>query len=467
MGDPTTAPASTASKAEGLSFRLGPIPVLIRPAFFLIPLLGSAQTGLERGVAWGVVVLASVLAHELGHALTMRAFGFTPSIELHMMGGLTHYPRGARPSAGRDLLVTAAGPATGLVLGGALVLARTYGPPLDPTSLGAWMLYQAIFANVGWSLVNLLPALPWDGGLMLDAGLKHFTGRDRPRIVSVVSLVTGALVLLFGVAERQMMLGYFGLMGVVNGWQRLQAGGRQRRLSELWKVISSENPAEGERLAAEALRTTTDATMRSALEEFIAWARVFRGDFAGAKEAMSAMRDATPSLALSLQVAKAGREWGTLVELLEPRVAELRGDEEKLELLVEALVAQGAAEKVVALCEQLCEGATSTPRVVHEASAKLFHAGFFEASVAICARLFERFGDRVAAVNAACCHARLGRLDEGLAWIQRAVDSGYSDVEHLETDEDLAALRACPEFAEFVRRARAESVRRPTSGGRS
>ncbi len=454
MGEPEQAPASGGGEVQGLAFRLGGIPVLIRPGFFLIPLLGSASSGMERGLAWGAVVLASVLAHELGHALAMRAFGYAPSIELHMLGGLTHFPAGAQPTAGRQMVVTAAGPVVGLLVGGALLLARALLPPLEPAGVAAWALFQAIFVNVGWSLINLLPVLPWDGGLLLEAGLLRVTGKERPRIVSVVSMVAGALVTLFAASRQQMMLGYFGVMGIVNGWQRFSAARRHQRFAEIWRAITSETPAEGERLAVLELARTTDSWARGTLQEFVAWARVYRGDLVGARQALAEMTLAQPSLELVVRVATAERDWAGVVALLEPRLTELRADAGTLRVLFEALIAQGHPERAVALCRSLCEGETSTPTAVHEASAQLFHAKQFEASLTVCGLLFERFGDRVAAVNAACCLARLGRLDEGLGWATRAVDAGYADATHLEADEDLAPLRARPGFAALVERAR-------------
>ena len=66
----------------------------------------------------------------------------------------------------------------------------------------------------------------------------------------------------------------------------------------------------------------------------------------------------------------------------------------------------------------------------------------FDAAAAFGASLFERFGDAEDAYNTACSHSRAGRADEGLAWLERAVEAGYQDLDHLESDEDMAAVRA-------------------------
>jgi hypothetical protein len=67
------------------------IPVKVDPFFLLVVgFLGYGR--IEQPVflvEWIVVVLFSILIHELGHAFTVRAFGLSPKIELYGMGGLT------------------------------------------------------------------------------------------------------------------------------------------------------------------------------------------------------------------------------------------------------------------------------------------------------------------------------------------------------------------------------------------
>jgi len=149
-----------------LHFRLGAVPVRIQPWFFVTALL----IGPHRlpGIAlWLPVVLAGVLIHELGHAFAVRRRGLEPAIELHGFGGVTSW-RGATalPPAQRAL-VSAAGPAVGVAVGAAaLVLARLL-PPGSPL-LGELMQY-VVWVNLGWGLLNLLPILPLDGGMIVGS----------------------------------------------------------------------------------------------------------------------------------------------------------------------------------------------------------------------------------------------------------------------------------------------------------
>lgn len=61
--------------------------------------------------------------------------------------------------------------------------------------------------------------------------------------------------------------------------------------------------------------------------------------------------------------------------------------------------------------------------------------------------------------NLACSLALLERPDEALDALQRAVDLGYADPDHLEGDSDLTSLRDSGRFQEILRRLRAAEGR--------
>ncbi len=202
---------------QGVRFKLGGIPVLIRPGFFLLPAMGAASLPLEQAFLAVAIVLGSILLHELGHAIAMRLFGRAARIELHMMGGLTFWPQDVRPSVGERLIVSLSGPGIQLVPGAVAFAAWRYGAFVPDVQ---WALRLLVFINIGWALVNLLPILPWDGGNSLDALLELVTGRPRPKFVGWVSLIGGVVVVVLALWQRWMMLGYLGVLGVQHGWAR-------------------------------------------------------------------------------------------------------------------------------------------------------------------------------------------------------------------------------------------------------
>src|SRR4029453_9492947 len=117
--------------------------------------LGLADPfGYAVGLGFVVCLLGSVLLHELGHALTARRFGIGGGgITLRLLGGWTEMDRDA-PTPRVDALVSLAGPAVSLVLGG-LATAATVALP-DRTWLGQ-IAFQLAASNILVAVFNVLP----------------------------------------------------------------------------------------------------------------------------------------------------------------------------------------------------------------------------------------------------------------------------------------------------------------------
>jgi Flp pilus assembly protein TadD len=76
----------------------------------------------------------------------------------------------------------------------------------------------------------------------------------------------------------------------------------------------------------------------------------------------------------------------------------------------------------------------------------------FEEGLAVDRELVRRApNDPTVRYNLACSLALLGRTEEALDALEKAVALGYEDPEHLMADEDLASLRDEPRFREIVR----------------
>lgn len=167
------------------------------------------------GLASAVLLFASVLVHEFGHALTARHFGLrTRSITLFLFGGvaqITDEP----PTPRADFLVAIAGPLTSLALAAGLALVS---PAFGDRALGAIVQYLAM-VNVMLGLFNMVPGFPLDGGRVLRAALWRRSGslqratRAAARIGQAVAMafIVGGLLLL-----SRSLLG--GLWLVLIGW---------------------------------------------------------------------------------------------------------------------------------------------------------------------------------------------------------------------------------------------------------
>lgn len=122
-------------------------------------------------VVTGVVFLASILAHELSHALVaIRAGQHVESITLWLLGGVAQLERGA-DSPGEEFRIAAVGPATSLAIG---IATGAVAGALD--AAGASDLLVAVLAwmagiNVILAVFNMIPAAPLDGGRVLRAAL--------------------------------------------------------------------------------------------------------------------------------------------------------------------------------------------------------------------------------------------------------------------------------------------------------
>ncbi len=166
-------------------------------------------SGALDAVLFILAVFATVVLHELGHALTARRFGIhTRDITLLPIGGVARLERMPREPK-QELLIAVAGPAVNVVI--ALILwaglsaigvspalstaERAMGDPLWAQSFAARLLT----VNVWLVLFNAIPAFPMDGGRVLRAIIAWKSG-DYPRATDIAARVGRFFALVFGLA---------------------------------------------------------------------------------------------------------------------------------------------------------------------------------------------------------------------------------------------------------------------------
>jgi membrane-associated protease RseP (regulator of RpoE activity) len=177
-------------------------PLRIDPFFFVTAwLIGGRQEPLWMMI-WVAVVLVGVLAHELGHAFAGRRLGLQPWIQLMAFGGMTGWLRPKRLTPGQHIFISAAGPAVGISIGGAVLVAAKLGFLAGASPAVLRLAEFVVWVNLGWGVLNLLPILPLDGGHILAsvAGMvAGRTGRIGARFFSIVLTVAiGLWALLAG-----------------------------------------------------------------------------------------------------------------------------------------------------------------------------------------------------------------------------------------------------------------------------
>ena len=168
------------------------IPVHLEPGFlgligliFFINYSGGNPNYAATGL-WCFAIFFSILFHEIGHTAAAHASGCRDiRIALVMFGGYaTHSPT----THGKSLVIVLAGPFFGLTLGCVFAFIHHY--YLQPSALAAVALegpraafrvfsYDMIFINIFWSLFNLLPMRPLDGGWAVQHTLSHWIKPQR------------------------------------------------------------------------------------------------------------------------------------------------------------------------------------------------------------------------------------------------------------------------------------------------
>lgn len=249
------------SHAWTLRFSLFGIPVSIQPVSWVVLAILGGALGVEEGGQLGRVLLfvlagmLTLLVHEFGHALAGRAGGAAVErIEVAGMGGTTHFVLLPARRLGYILMVLA-GPLASLALGALLGL--LFGLQLGNAWLGLrlafllpWVetlplevqqqLLMGLYTHpvpelliqfylVGmsicfwWSLFNLLPIFPLDGGKLLGSVINNYA---IPCVLGLLlCLGLGIWSLLEARWLNVMILGYLGFIN----WQYLAVFLRRRK----------------------------------------------------------------------------------------------------------------------------------------------------------------------------------------------------------------------------------------------
>ncbi len=152
------------------------------------------------GVSTSLLFFASVLAHELSHSLVGRVNGVKiKSITLFLFGGVAHMTREAT-SAGAELKMAAAGPASSLAISAlfALVWFLTRDTIQPLAAMAGWLAT----VNALLAVFNLIPGFPLDGGRVFRSILWRSTGNygRSTRIATRVGQGVGYLFIVGGIS---------------------------------------------------------------------------------------------------------------------------------------------------------------------------------------------------------------------------------------------------------------------------
>lgn len=193
-----------------------------------------ANADWSAGLRWGLAVVtailffASIVIHELSHALVAKSRGLpVRSITLFALGGIAQIERDAA-DAKTEFWMGIIGPITSFVIGAVcllLALALGWPPPQLPQTPVAAMLMWLGVINIALALFNMVPGFPLDGGRVLRGLIWWVTGnaKQATTIAARIGQVIAFLMIIYGVMQFFIGSGFSGLWLAFIGWFLLSA----------------------------------------------------------------------------------------------------------------------------------------------------------------------------------------------------------------------------------------------------
>jgi Zn-dependent protease/CBS domain-containing protein len=235
--------------------------------------LPEADPGHGRAAYWAagivaaVVFLASLLAHELGHALVARRVGVgVEGITLWLFGGVSKLDAEAStPEA--ELRIAVVGPGVSFALAGLFGLVALGADAIAAPSLVATVAWWLALINVILAVFNLIPAAPLDGGRVLRA---WWWMRKGDRLEATVAAtrsgrVFGYLLIAVGVLEFAAGAGIGGIWFVFLGWFLLSAAQAEFRHAMLVDALGDVRVAD--LMTAGPVTVAAEMTVQALLDE--------------------------------------------------------------------------------------------------------------------------------------------------------------------------------------------------------
>jgi Zn-dependent protease len=188
------------------------------------------------GLSFALALALSIVAHELGHALTARAFGYhTRDITLSLLGGcasLIALPR----KAWQEFLTAIAGPAVSFVISGLAWLSLNFLPVDDKWTV--LVLYYTMWMNFVLGCFNLLPGFPMDGGRVFRSVASVFTTRTKATYIAMIVGRGFAILLALRGLHSIVTGGGWGFISILIAWMIWREGYREYQLARMEESAS-------------------------------------------------------------------------------------------------------------------------------------------------------------------------------------------------------------------------------------
>ena len=200
----------------------------------------SSDLSLRPSLSTSVVLVLSILAHEVGHVLVGQYYKMKfNSITLFFLGGAANM-NDRPPSPKIETIMALAGPGVSIVLAGVSFIGSLLVQDFD---LAFCVVRQIFIFNFVMGVFNMIPAVPLDGGRVFRAIMWKISGNllGATTVASVVSLLVGIAFLVAGIAAS--LDGVFSGMWIVAfGVIIMLLGGTEYKSTKLY--IESEESNE-------------------------------------------------------------------------------------------------------------------------------------------------------------------------------------------------------------------------------
>ncbi len=438
-------------------FKIAGIPVHVQPVFFVISALFGLRYidfGLDVVLIWVATSFVSILVHELGHGLSLKVFGSPSAIVLHGFGGVTISPRRAQSKA-RGIIVSLAGSLTALLLlwlPARTVLDRAISDLsiLDWPEALVWAVDFLAFQNLWWSIANLLPIRPLDGGNVTA----ELFGLPSARRISIVAAIAGAL---WAFTHDQSYAGFFALFLAFNNWQEIRAeqagssidvfdveapdvgaGGRRRGGRGRARLQAVPPPGPSPTLGAPTLSPSDPAR-----QEQLAWNALRAGDGAAAKALVDRLGPGANAFLRASAALVAGAP--DAFELFEVAYVEQPSGPPNM-VATDVLARSGAATAVARRLLDRPDGRGRDGAATLQTH--LHYGDRFREAAEVGEAVFAASPASPAqtAFEVACSWARTDEVDLALHWLERAGEAGFRAASLVDGEPDLAGLRADPRW---------------------
>jgi len=370
------------------------IPITISPFFFVLVGIISYLNGnslLSMGI-FAIAIFISLLLHELGHALTALSFGQRVRISFVGFGGITHR-FGPKLKLWQEFAITLNGPLMGIfIFTSAYILNQNIHPTHSPLLFTTVAIF--FWINVLWTILNLVPVQPLDGGQLLKIVLTMLFGLMGTKIALFLSLLCAALLALLFLITPHFIVGILFLILTLENFK-------------LWK--ESLHLSKSDQIPA--IQTLLNKAKKA----------MQQGEYQVALEEFELVRSHAKKGVLYLQATEA-----------------------------EAFLLNDIGEKPSAYqLLQAEQHKLSTPalRLLHHLS---YATGHFQRGIELGKKVYQFFPDYHTALINALCHAAKREAFPSIEWLKCAIQAGLPNLEETLAKPEWDGIRNTEEFATFL-----------------